>query len=44
MRPHDDKLDKGGEDAFAAHKNFLAVADGVGGWARHGIDPGHFSR
>lgn len=42
--PHDDKVHKGGEDAFAATKTLLAVADGVGGWSRKGIDPGLFSK
>ena len=23
---------------------FLAVADGVGGWAEHGVDPGKYSK
>jgi protein phosphatase PTC7 len=44
LRPHDDKVDKGGEDAFCATKTLLSVADGVGGWADHGVDPGIFSK
>ena len=39
-----EKRDKGGEDAWAASKSFLAVADGVGGWADRGVDPGLFSK
>ena len=44
VRPHDEKVYKGGEDAFAATKTLLVVADGVGGWADHGVDPGLFSK
>ena len=44
MLPHDDKVDKGGEDAFTVSKTLIAVADGVGGWARRGVDPGLFSK
>ena len=42
--PHDDKVYKGGEDAFTASEKLIAVADGVGGWARQGVDPGLFSK
>lgn len=42
--PHDDKKYRGGEDAAAADENLLVVADGVGGWALQGIDPGLFSK
>jgi len=42
--PHDDKKDRGGEDAAATSSDFLIVADGVGGWARHGVNPGLFSK
>ena len=42
--PHDDKKDKGGEDAWVASNNLLVVADGVGGWANRGIDSGLFSK
>ncbi|EAS01026.1 serine/threonine phosphatase 2C (macronuclear) [Tetrahymena thermophila SB210] len=42
--PHPDKIAKGGEDAYFADKNLLAVADGVGGWAEKGIDPAEYSR
>ena len=45
-KPHPDKKDKGGEDAFFADPALGAfgVADGVGGSARQGVDPGVFSR
>ena len=42
--PHDDKAHKGGEDAFTASAQLMAVADGVGGWADQGVDPGLFSK
>ena len=44
--PHPDKKAKGGEDAFFADPAIGAfgVADGVGGSARQGVDPGIFSR
>jgi len=42
--PHDDKVHKGGEDAWTASERLIAVADGVGGWAKHGVDPGIFSK
>ena len=44
--PHPSKRDKGGEDAFFADtvSGAFGVADGVGGSARDGIDPGLFSR
>lgn len=42
--PHDDKKHRGGEDAAATDENMLVVADGVGGWANYGIDPGLFSK
>jgi len=35
---------KGGEDAYAACNTLIAVADGVGGWANRGVDPGLFSK
>ena len=41
--PHDTKLHRGGEDAADSSDTVLAVADGVGGWARSGINPGLFS-
>jgi len=44
--PHPDKVDKGGEDGFFAcpATASFGVADGVGGWADNGIDPGLFAR
>lgn len=42
--PHDEKKFKGGEDAYAISPNLIAVADGVGGWADRGVDPGLFSK
>jgi len=44
MIPHPDKKHKGGEDASFACSNLLSVADGVGGWADLGIDPGIYSK
>ena len=41
--PHDDKLHRGGEDAADSNDTFLCVADGVGGWADQGVNPGIFS-
>ena len=45
MIPHVDKRDKGGEDAYvvSADMSLIAVADGVGGWNRRGVDPALFS-
>jgi len=45
MIPHVDKRDKGGEDAYfiSSDMSLIAVADGVGGWNRKGIDPALFS-
>ena len=44
--PHPAKVAKGGEDAFIFDDStsMFGVADGVGGSARNGIDPGAFSR
>lgn len=42
--PHPNKAHKGGEDAWVASHNFLTVADGVGGWEKHGIDSGTYSK
>ena len=44
--PHSDKAARGlrGEDALFACTNAAGVADGVGGWARHGVDAGEFAR
>ncbi len=44
MIPHPEKVHKGGEDAYYVNEKLLAVADGVGGWAAHGIDPGLYSK
>ena len=53
MIPHPEKVHKGGEDAFFTDSKYnsiyskfsiLTVADGVGGWASHGIDPGLYSK
>ena len=42
--PHPDKLWKGGEDGFFVSKNIMLMADGVGGWAKLGIDSGVYAR
>ena len=42
--PHDEKRYKGGEDAYTTIDSLIAVADGVGGWAEKGVDPGLFSK
>ena len=44
MIPHPSKKYKGGEDAYVAAHDLMVVADGVGGWARSGVDPGLFSK
>ncbi|PSC69359.1 Serine threonine family 2C [Micractinium conductrix] len=46
MIPHPAKADRGGEDAFFICERGYAmgVADGVGGWAEVGVDPGLYSR
>lgn len=44
MIPHPSKADRGGEDAFHESHNVIAVADGVGGWNNHGVDPSKYSR
>lgn len=44
LKPHDDKVYKGGEDAYAITDTLISVADGVGGWADRGVDPGLFSK
>ena len=44
MIPHPDKAHKGGEDGLFTNNKLLNVADGVGGWAEHGIDPGLYSK
>ena len=42
--PHDSKKAKGGEDGWCATDRLIVVADGVGGWAEQGVDPGLFSK
>ena len=42
--PHDEKIHRGGEDSAHATDTMITVADGVGGWERHGVNPGHFSK
>lgn len=44
--PHPDKVEKGGEDGYFACplSRSFGVADGVGGWADSGVDPGLFAR
>eukprot|EP00340_Litonotus_pictus_P003678 CAMPEP_0170516210 /NCGR_PEP_ID=MMETSP0209-20121228/2493_1 /TAXON_ID=665100 ORGANISM="Litonotus pictus, Strain P1" /NCGR_SAMPLE_ID=MMETSP0209 /ASSEMBLY_ACC=CAM_ASM_000301 /LENGTH=297 /DNA_ID=CAMNT_0010801013 /DNA_START=146 /DNA_END=1039 /DNA_ORIENTATION=- len=42
--PHYKKKATGGEDSFLVCEDLLMVADGVGGWAGKGIDPGEYSR
>ena len=44
MIPHPDKIEKNGEDAYYADEQILSVADGVGGWAKYGVDPALYSR
>lgn len=46
MIPHPAKEQRGGEDAFFIATGGVAVgvADGVGGWAEVGVDPGLYSR
>ena len=44
MIPHPEKAYRGGEDAYFITSSVIGVADGVGGWAQHGIDPGLYSR
>lgn len=44
MIPHPEKAYKGGEDAMYTSDNILVVADGVGGWADQGVDPGLYSK
>jgi len=45
MLPHVKKKAKGGEDAYVISPDLsmVAMADGVGGWNRKGIDPALFS-
>jgi protein phosphatase PTC7 len=42
--PHDSKKHRGGEDAASTSDNILVVADGVGGWANKGVNPGLYSK
>lgn len=46
MIPHPTKVDKGGEDAFfiSSDRKAVGVADGVGGWGLHGIDPAIYAK
>lgn len=46
MLPHPEKEHRGGEDAYFVHASeyCVGVADGVGGWAEVGVDPGLYSR
>jgi protein phosphatase PTC7 len=44
MIPDPRKNNTLGEDAYFVHNSWAAIADGVGGWRSHGIDPGRFSR
>lgn len=45
-RPHPNKVKRGGEDGYFAcpSSGSFGVADGVGGWAETGVDPGEFAR
>jgi protein phosphatase PTC7 len=45
MLPHSKKIGKGGEDAYviSPDKTMVAMADGVGGWNKKGVDPALFS-
>jgi len=44
--PHPDKAKRGGEDGYFACplSRSFGIADGVGGWADTGVDPGLFAR
>ncbi|KAL1343781.1 hypothetical protein HN51_017738 [Arachis hypogaea] len=44
--PHPDKEKTGGEDAhfICSEAQAIGLADGVGGWADHGVDAGQYSR
>lgn len=44
MRPHINKVAKGGEDAALVLDRHLIVADGVGSWGDEGVDPSLYSR
>lgn len=45
-RPHPNKVARGGEDGYFAcpDSSSFGIADGVGGWAETGADPGEFAR
>jgi len=45
MIPHDEKKDKGGEDAYFISEDGLAIGvfDGVGGWSDSGVNPREYS-
>jgi len=42
--PHPEKAKTGGEDAFFVSEYAIGVADGVGSYSYHGINPGIFSK
>jgi len=42
--PHPEKAYKGGEDALIVKERMISVADGVGGWAHHGVDVAKYSK
>lgn len=44
--PHPSKVEKGGEDAFFVSEDgkSIGIADGVGGWTLHGVDPAIFAQ
>lgn len=42
--PHHEKAYRGGEDAWICTDSLVAVADGVGGWNKKGVNPGIFAR
>ncbi|PON98463.1 PPM-type phosphatase domain containing protein, partial [Trema orientale] len=44
--PKDDERKPGGEDAhfIYAEQQMIGVADGVGGWAKYGVDAGEYAR
>ena len=42
--PRDDKVYKGGEDAYCQSDRLIAVADGVSSWGKKGFDAGLFSK
>lgn len=44
VRPHPEKVHKGGEDACFVQSRSLGVFDGVGSWAERGVDPGLYSK